>query len=106
MLETFEQIGQNAARQATLILSQETFGMVDSVALLRVEEVADGDNTYFTLRWQALSMGVALCDVAMVLLPEFLDADEEGKTGLTDQAASYLVVHTIEKLREATEEDE
>lgn len=80
--------------------------MVDSVALLRVEEVADGDNTYFTLRWQALSMGVSLCDVAMVLLPEFLDSAGGEQTELIDQAASYLVEQTITKLRDASDQDE
>lgn len=106
VLETFTKIGEHAAQQATMILAQETFGMVDSVALIHVEQGVDRGEEYFTLRWQALSMGIALCDVAMVLLPEFLNSAADGQSELTDQAASYLVENTIRKLRDSAEDDE
>ena len=106
MLSIFTQIGKLAAQQATVNLAQETFGMVETVSLLRVDEVVDGKDSYYTLRWQALSMDVVLCDVAMVLLPEFLDSDDSEHVEITETAVSYLVENTIIKLREASEEDE
>ena len=105
MLNTFTQIGQLAAQQATIILAQDTFGMVETVSLLSVDKVADGADTHFTLRWQALSMGVVLCEVAMVLLPEFLDSDDSENVELTETTVSYLVENVILKLRDAPGED-
>ncbi len=106
MVDIFTQIGQHAAQQATVLLAQETFGMVETMSLLRVDETVDGEDAYYTLRWQALSMGIVLCDVAMVLLPEFLDSDDTEHTELTETATSYLVENTVIKLRQASEEDE
>ena len=105
------QLGELAAEQALLELATSSFGAVQSVKLLGVEEREEEGEQYAVLRWRADSLGVEY-DVAMVILPEFLagapqaDATKvDMPAWLTAQMAGYISEQVLAAMGSADEDD-
>lgn len=77
MLTQLQQLGQAAARAATVELGQRSLGAINEVALDSVDLLRDEDGAaYYVLRFIVSETGLER-SIPMAWLPEFMDGDPD-----------------------------
>lgn len=100
MLQEIRRLAGLAAEEATAQLGALAFGAIDQVVLADVEPGIDEKVEYFAVSWSVVSMGTEDSRIKMVILPEFLDEDQEGDA-LAEQMAAYIVDKVLADAQEA-----
>ena len=77
MLAELQQLGQAAARAATVELGQRSLGAINEVALDSVDLLRDEEGAaYYVLRFIVSETGIERA-IPMAWLPEFMDGDQD-----------------------------
>jgi hypothetical protein len=109
MLTQLQQLGQAAARAATVELGQRSLGAINEVTLDSVDLLRDEDGAaYYVLRFVVHETGISR-GIPMAWLPEFMDGEPDVEW-YVETMCSFIIEQALGEdaglLGEEEEEDE